>query len=586
MSAYYPSLDDAAVDADLKKFSADIDQLEHTFDQHAIDGRKPDNADDALVETFERLLSQLNDAMELQTLLGTYLNSFITTDAGNELAQSKLSAMQQDSARMGQLMTRWTAWLGVLDVDALLEQSGVAADHSFYLEQTRQQAQRLMTPEAEGLASELNLSGGLAWAKLHGNVASQLSVEIELDEETQSLPMSAMRNLASNPDRDVRRRAYEAELDAWQQAEVPLAAALNGVKGQVGTLAQKRGWGSALDVALFQSNIDRDTLDAMLSAADEAFPDFRRYLKAKAKALGQDTLAWYDLFAPIGQGRVWMYGEASAFVTEQFGTFSDKMKDLAMRAFEENWIDVEARPGKRDGAFCMGPRGGESRVLMNFKPSYGAVKTLAHELGHAYHNLNLADCTRFQRFTPMTLAETASIFCETICQKAVMDQVGPEEQLSILESTIQGACQVVVDISSRFRFEQALFERRAKRELSVDELKEIMLDAQRQTYGDGLDQDKLHAYMWAVKPHYYRPELSFYNYPYMFGLLFGLGIYAQYEADPESFKTRYDDLLASTGKADAATLADQFGINIRTSDFWRSSLDVIRADIDRFESLV
>jgi pepF/M3 family oligoendopeptidase len=467
MSAYYPSLDHAAVDADLKKFSDDVDALTTAFDQHAIGSGASTGVDATTVQTFENFLDQLNDAMTLQVQLGTYLNSFITTDAGNTLAQSKFSGMQKDSARLSQLQTRWTAWLGALDVDALIEQSQVADAHRFYLKQAQQQAQRLMTPEAEGLASELNLSGALAWAKLHGNVASQLTVEIELDGETQTLPMSAMRNLASNPDGEVRRRAYEAELDAWQKAEVPLAAALNGVKGQVGTLAKKRGWGSPLDVALFQSSIDRETLDAMMTAAEESFPDFRRYLKAKAKALGQDTLTWYDMFAPIGQGREWTYSEASAFVTEQFGTFSDKMKGLAVRAFEENWIDVEARPGKRDGAFCMGPRAGESRILMNFKPTYGAVKTLAHELGHAYHNLNLADCTRFQRFTPMTLAETASIFCETICQKAVMDQVGPQEQLSILESTVQGACQVVVDICSRFRFEQELFERRAKRELSV-----------------------------------------------------------------------------------------------------------------------
>jgi oligoendopeptidase F len=143
----------------------------------------------------------------------------------------------------------------------------------------------------------------------------------------------------------------------------------------------------------------------------------------------------------------------------------------------------------------------------------------------------------------------------------------------------------VVDITSRFLFESRLFEKRRERELTVDELCDLMLDAQKETYGDGLDQTKLHPYMWAVKPHYYRVGLSFYNFPYMFGLLFGLGLYAQYRQDPDTFRRSYDDLLSSTGMDDAATLAARFGIDTRTTAFWRSSLDIVRADIDEFERL-
>nr|MBF6591269.1 oligoendopeptidase F [Ktedonobacterales bacterium] len=227
----------------------------------------------------------------------------------------------------------------------------------------------------------------------------------------------------------------------------------------------------------------------------------------------------------------------------------------------------------------------ESRVLANFKPSFGGMSTLAHELGHGYHNLNLAGRTPLQRDTPMTLAETASIFCETIVRQAALQQASAQEQLEILEASLQGDCQVVVDITSRFLFEQGVFERRRQRELSIEELNELMLDAQRQTYGDGLDQQVLHPTMWAVKGHYYSAGLSYYNFPYMFGLLFGLGLYARYQQDPEGFRRSYDELLASTGLADAATLAARFGIDIRTPDFWRASLDIIRGDIARFERL-
>jgi len=365
------------------------------------------------------------------------------------------------------------------------------------------------------------------------------------------------------------------------------AAALNSIKGEANTLSRKRKWPSPLDSALFNNNMDRATLDAMMGAARESFPDFRRYLRAKARALGVPALAWYDLFAPVGgSARKWQYDEGARFVIEQFGTYSSKLGTLAARAFDENWIDAEPREGKVGGAFCMRLRKGESRVLTNYKPGFGAVGTLAHELGHAYHNLNLAERTMLQRSTPMTLAETASTFCETIIRGAALQDADEQEQFSILELSLQDSCQIVLDISSRYLFENWVFEKRMQRELSVDEFNELMLQSQKETYGDGLDQNLLHPYMWAVKGHYYSSGLSFYNFPYMFGLLFGLGLYARYEKDPEEFKKGYDDLLSSTGMADAATLAARFGIDVRTPEFWRSSLDVLRADIDRFEELV
>jgi pepF/M3 family oligoendopeptidase len=367
-----------------------------------------------------------------------------------------------------------------------------------------------------------------------------------------------------------------------------MAAALNGVKGQHLTLASHRNWDEVLDEALFQNHIDRETLDAMLGAARDAFPDIHRYFAAKAKALGLDTLAWYDLSAPIGgEGREWAWDDGVDFVNEQFGTFSDRMRGLSERAFDERWIDAEPRPGKVGGAFCMGVRPGESRILANYSPSFDSVSTLAHELGHAYHNLCEEDRTMLQAMgTPMTLAETASTFCETILRKAALKTVAPGEQVTILEGALQDAAAITVDISSRFLFEKAVFAKRAERELSADEFCQLMLDAQRQTYGDAIEAATLHPYMWAVKSHYYSMDFAFYNYPYMFGLLFGLGLYKQYEQDPEAFRASYDTLLSSTGMADAAELAGRFGIDIRAKAFWQGSLDVIREDIDRFVALV
>ncbi len=587
MTVIFPSLESPEFSAGFESVTRNITELAQLFDQHQIGTNASTDIDAALIDTFERVTERYNAVLDESRTLSAYISSFVTTDSRNDAAQARLSELQQHTMRLSQLGTRYTAWIGTLDVDKLTAQSTMAQEHAFTLHRAKRQAQHLMSPAEESLAAELNLSGGTAWAKLHGNVTSQLTVEVQRDGQVEELPMSVVRNLAYEVDRDVRRSGYEAELAGWQRVAVPLAAALNSVKGEVNTLAQRRGWESPLDTTLFINNIDRQTLDAMLTAARESFPDFRRYLRAKARAIGVPALAWYDLFAPVGTGnKVWEFDDASQFIVEQFGTYSSRLSEFAARAFNERWVDAEPRPGKRDGAFCMSVRKDESRVFSNYKPAFGGLSTLAHELGHAYHNLNLAERTMLQRSTPMTLAETASIFCETIVRQAALANVDTQEQIAILEASLQGSCQVVVDITSRFLFEQRVFETRRQRELSVDELNTLMLEAQRETYGDGLDQSLLHPYMWAMKPHYYSTGLSFYNYPYMFGLLFGLGLYARYQQDPEAFKAGYDELLASTGLADAATLAQRFNIDIRATDFWQSSLDIIRADIDRFEQLI
>jgi pepF/M3 family oligoendopeptidase len=587
MSVVYPGLDSPEFAQEFAAIVQDIQQLASSFDTHHIEELPNLTVDSEVIQTFETITSQLNTVLDRARTLSVYISCFVNTNSYDTLAQARMSELQRSLVLLSQLSTRMTAWLGSLDVEALIAGSTLAQEHAYALRKAKEQATHLMSSPEESLAAELNVSSGSAWTRLHGNITSQLTLTVEVDGETQELPMSAVRNMAYDADRDVRRRAYEAELTGWQKIALPLAAAMNSIKNEVQVLALRRHWQSALDASLFANSIDSQTLEAMLSAARASFPDFRRYLHAKARALGVSRLAWYDLFAPIGtENRTWEFDEAAAFIVEQFGTYSERLAGFAARAFSKHWIDAEPRPGKRDGAYCTGLRGDESRVFANYKPVFGGVSTLAHELGHGYHNVNLAQRTPLQRSHPMTLAETASIFCETIIRHAALQKANEQEQLAILEASLQGSCQIVVDITSRFLFEQRVFEKRQQRELSVEELNELMLEAQRETYGDGLDADLLHPYMWAMKPHYYSTGRSFYNYPYMFGLLFGLGLYARYQQDPEAFKRGYDDLLSSTGMADAATLAARFGIDLRTEDFWRASLEIIRQDIDQFEALI
>jgi pepF/M3 family oligoendopeptidase len=587
MSVIYPGLESLEFEEGFRGVNISIAGLEALFDARGIGSTPPGRlllAD--VVATFEEIIDRYTSVLEEVQTMSAYITAFVSTNSRDALAQARQSELQQETTRLHKLGTRLTAWIGQIDIEALIQDSPVASDHAFWLRQAKIRASHLMSPEEEGLAAELNVTGGSAWSRLHGNISSQLLVPLELQGEVEQLPMSVIRTLAFDTRREVRRAAYEAELAGWQRIAVSLAASLNSIKGEVNTLTYRRGWESPLDAALFDASIDRETLDAMMAAAYEALPDFRRYLKAKARMLGLPVLAWYDLFAPVGESsRPRQFADAENFIVEQFGTYSGRMSDFAARAFNERWIDAEPREGKRDGAFCMPLRADESRVFANFKASFEGMSTLAHELGHGYHNLNLAGRTILQRSTPMTLAETASIFCETIVQQAALRRADKAEQLEILEAALQGSCQVVVDITSRFLFEQEVFESRRQRELSVEELCGAMLDAQRKAYGDGLDQELLHPYMWAMKPHYYSTSRSFYNFPYMFGLLFGLGLYSRYQEDPEEFKASYDELLSSTGLADAATLAGRFGIETRMPAFWQSSFQVIREQVDRFEAM-
>jgi pepF/M3 family oligoendopeptidase len=595
MTPVFPGLESPEFDQAFASVVQQIDELGAFCDAEHIGGAggTHDSAPpgESGVGVLDRAIERLNATIQAYRTLSAYISAFVTTDTRDTLAQARYSELQRHSARLAQLTTRFTAWIGTQDVEALLAQSEVAREHGFALRKAKISAIHLMSPAEETLYAELNLTGGAAWGKLHGNITSQLSVPIEIDGKMRETPMSVVRTLAFEADRDVRRRAYKAELAGWERVSVSLAAALNSIKGQVNVVTTRRGWATPLDAALFDAHIDQPTLDAMLGAAREYFPVFRRYLKAKAHALGLQQLTWYDLFAPMAEGnKAWRYEEANQFIVEQFETFTPRLSAFAARAFGENWIDAEPRPGKQDGAYCMWVQKDESRVFANYKPAFGGMSTLAHELGHGYHNMLLAGRTMLQRDTPMTLAETASIFCETIVRNAALAEAERDNditsQIEILEASLQGSCQIVVDITSRFLLEQGVFEKRRERELSVEELNALILDAQRQTYGDGLDPDTLHPYMWAMKPHYYSAGRSYYNFPYMFGLLFGLGLYARYQQEGETFTARYDDLLASTGLDDAATLAQRFGIDIRDGAFWRASLDQIRADVERFEALV
>jgi pepF/M3 family oligoendopeptidase len=533
-------------------------------------------------ETLRALITAWEEAGEYAENLSAYAEAIYTTDTRNERARAEINRVEALKLPLGKAAVEFRGALASKKerVLSLAGEDSRIKPYAFFLAEMIEKAAFQMESGMEDLANDLCRSGGDAWARLHEALASTASAVWDAATGERKT-VTELRALANNTDRELRRRAYEAELDAWKAVEIPMAAALNGVKGFAITVDKRRGWDSPLQKSAFQSRISEKTLAALISAIEDALPLFRRYLAVKARLLGVEKCAFYDLFAPLdrgegfpGQARL-SWDEACGLVADCFGGFDPAMADFARRAYTAGWVDAEMRDGKIGGAYCTDfPLAKEARILCNFDGSFDAALTLAHETGHAWHHELIKGLPRALSHYPMTLAETASIFAETLVFEEALKKAPPSERLKRIDGSVKDSCQTLVDILSRYYFEKELFARREYRELSAAELCAMMLDAQQKTYGDALDAEKLHPYMWAVKIHYYSPSLPFYNYPYAFGQLFALSLYARGRGD-SSFAGAYRGLLEATGRCSAEDLALKAGFDITDAGFWTRGIGVI-----------
>lgn len=578
LTKLYNSFEDELYLFDLEKFNKMIDDF------------KGQDTEFASIENAEtKLVHFLKKEIELITLsdkLFQFVSLQESTDSTNATAIKALNHLQNKMTELTKIETIFKKWLLKLEnLEGLIEDSEFLKEFRFHLLEQRTQASRLLDEETESLISKLRQNGSTSWARLQSLLTSTVAVDYEGKEIT----LSQVRNLATEDDAKVRKNAYFAELKAYKKIDQAVAFSLNSIKGEVNTLSEKRGFASPLDQALELSRMSRATLDAMISAMEEYFDVFRSYLKRKAKLLGHSNgLPFYDLFAPIGNvSQTFTVEEARDYILKNFKTFNNRLYEMAKKAFAQGWIDFFPKKGKVGGAFCSNIHSiKESRVLTNFKGSFGDVITLAHELGHAYHGEAIFTESILNADYTMPVAETASTFCETIVNKAALkDAVSKEEKVFLLESSIQDYTQVIVDIMSRFYFERSVFEGRKTTVYDELELSQLMLDAQRKTYGDGLDENFLHPYMWLCKSHYYSGGLSYYNFPYAFGLLFAKGLYSAYLNNPETFVPLYDSLLSATGKNTVEAAAKIANIDVSKKEFWISSLELLKADIEEFLKL-
>ena len=569
----------------MERAGSNVARLEALFETHNIrqvEQRSPNAQDGAAAD---EIIQAFNKTVDDQDILISYIYATVSTDSRHEQAQGLLSEMEDLDARISPLLARLADWVASLDAQALQTVSLEAREHLGPLLRLQDRAIHQMSEAEEGLYAELGTTGSSAWGRLQSDLTSQLSIDVHLPSGTTSMPMAAVRGLATDSDVAVRKAAYEAEMRAWPQVAVACAAAMNSIKGEANTVNKRRNWKSPLDASLYSNSVSTETFSAMQSAIVASLPDFRRWMRVKAQLHGDTNgLSWWNLFAPlsISPGAI-SWDEGISLVKGAFASYSDRLAHLVDRSINEQWLDAEPREGKTGGAFCMSFVEDRSLVLLNWSGSVDSAQTTAHELGHAYHNTQLAHRTPLQKRLPMALAETASIFCETLVVEDGLSRMQGDERLALLDVNLIGASQVVVDIHSRFLFETEVFARRQRRTLGVSEFNEIMLQAQTDAYGDGLDQSTRHPHMWVLKPHYYGSH--FYNWPYTYGLLFGLGLYAKYQSNPDHFRENYDTVLSRAGMDTAEELGQAFGIDVTDVAFWTSSLDVLRARMVDYEKL-
>ncbi len=584
------SLDELYSGFESEEYKNDIKILEgliKDFTQWLKEDIKLDGDSINLIEDYIKFSREI---VSLFTKLRAFASLSSSVDAKDERAIREMDRLSLLYTNLTKPEVDFKNFIKSIDnLDQIIESSQLLKEHSFILKEIKENTKYLLSENEEILISKMKNTGSNAWASLQNILTSTIFVAMDLDGNKVELPLPIVRNLAYDKDPDTRKKAYYAELEAYKKIEESSAAALNAIKGEVISISKLRAFKSPLEETLVNSRMDQKTLHTMISSIEEFLPIFHKYFRKKAEILGHENgLPFYDIFAPIGEVDMkFTYDEAIDYIVENFNSFSQKLGDFVQNAYEKNWIDVEPRAGKRGGAFCSNLHPiGESRVLVNFDGSFSNMTTLAHELGHAYHGSILMDESILNASYPMPIAETASIFCETIVVNAALKNANKKERLSILESSISDAAQVIVDIYSRFIFEKSLFAARESHPLSLVELKEIMIESQKKAYGDGLDHSLLHPYMWLNKPHYYSAGRNFYNFPYSFGLLFSKGLYSKYLKDGDKFVKEYDSLLNATGKNNIRDVALKMNIDIHDPEFFRNSLGLIEKDIEKFISLV
>ncbi len=603
LDSLYPSLDS-------KEYKNDLSELENTFSllQDMLNKADKNN----FPEWLNSYINLLNKESSLLKTLQAFAYIIYSTDTTNPLFMNNLNKMDDYDAQSTQLYIKFSEILAENKdkLENFYKKYPEKKEYSYLLNEIIEDKKHQMSAAEEALASKMSHTGSSAWSLLQEQIISNLK-----DENGKTF--NELRNDANEASPELRKKSWEKEIELLAQNRIAFGAALNNLKGEKIALNEKRGWKEGIDNALFNSRLSKNTLNALIGAIEDSLPMWRKYFQAKAAILRKNGLtqsktagtkehpgiAFYDLFAPVEKpnalgnsnsliSKKWTFKEACDYVVDEYNSFSKNMGDFAKNAIENQWIDAEVRPGKVGGAYDEDfPKGHQSRILSNFTGTFSDIITLAHELGHAFHFSCIKNKAPLFFNYPMTLAETASTFAETIVKQDMIEKSQGSDRMKILDLDLTDASQVLVDILCRFYFEESVFQARKSSELTADDFCRLMQEAQEKSYGNGLNDEKTadgknyterHEYMWAVKSHYYIPELDFYNFPYAFGQLFAAGLYQRAKKEGSDFAKTYEMLLSQTGSMSCEELCLKAGFDITKKDFWKSGIEMYAKEVEEY----
>lgn len=568
----------------LEKLEEDIAVLHnHINDKNAPQSAEETISYDVIIEGLQSALSRISEVSSFTSCL-TAQNQ---KDKKAVQLTGKVTALY---ARLENVMTLfqnvlrntenevWEAWIARDEISPI----------SFVLSEKRSEAQEKLSPELESLASDLAVDGYHGWGQHYDTIVAKVGIpHSDENGEIMMLSVGQAANKLDDPDRAVREETFVNWEKAWGEAADYCADTLNRLAGFRLKLYERRGWDDVLKEPLAINRMSRETLDSMWKVIEESKPVFVAYLERKAKLLGLERLNWCDVDAPLGDsvGKI-TYDQAAQDIVEQFRNFSPKLADFSVEAFNNRWIEAEDRPGKRPGGFCTSlPASKQTRVFMTFGGTVSNLSTLAHELGHAYHQHLMEDLPQFNQGYAMNVAETASTFAEMILADALVKNAATkEEKIGLLADKAQRSIAFFMNIHARFLFETSFYEKRKQGTLDAIELSALMEQAQKEAFHGALGS--YHPNFWASKLHFYITDVPFYNFPYTFGYMFSTGIYAQAQREGATFAEKYDALLRDTGVMTVEELATKhLGVDLTKPDFWREAMSLAIADVEAFLEL-
>jgi oligoendopeptidase F len=538
------------------------------------------------ISSFESLLENLQKSSQMLSQAGAFVSCLQAQNTEDDKANELRGLVATLRAQLNTILTNFDDKITQIydkDWDKLLKEKEIN-ELEFVLNERRLKAKEKLSKDQESLLNALSVDGYHGWGELYDSLVSKVKIPFKENGELRELSVGQAHNKFSDSNREVRKEVFQKWEEAWDDKADLFASTLNHLSGFRLSVYKQRGWDEVLKEPLSYNRMKKETLDTMWQVISDYKQPLVDYLQRKADLVGVDKLSWYDLDAPVGDlNSHFNFDEGAEFIIKHFGDFGDQLAGFTEKAFEDSWIEAEDRAGKRPGGFCTGfPLSSQSRIFMTYSGTPSNVSTLAHELGHAFHSYALKDVHPLRRGYAMNVAETASTFAEMIVSDAsVKNATNDQEKLTLLEDKVQRSVALLMNIHSRFLFETRFYDERKNGLVGKQRLNEIMLEAQKEAYGNALEE--YHPLFWASKLHFFITGVPFYNFPYTFGYLFSLGIYAQALKEGKGYEEKYMALLRDTGSMNVEELAlKHLNVDLTQRDFWEAGVKLCIKDVEEF----